>query len=68
MARRAMKIGEKRLMSRIFGFLAVVGLVAGIVFSINHYIDPLPAFVLTVVWAAVAVYYVTAPTKPDTER
>ena len=47
MARRAMRISEKRLMSRLFGVLAVAGLIAGIIFSITHYIDPLPAFVLT---------------------
>jgi hypothetical protein len=68
MARRAMGIREKRMMSRIFGVLAIAGLVAGIVFSITRYIDPLPAFVLTALWVAVTVYYATAPTKPDTER
>jgi hypothetical protein len=68
MARRAMQIREKRIMSRIFGVLAIAGLAAGIIFSITHYISPLPAFVLTALWVAVTVYYATAPTKPDETR
>jgi hypothetical protein len=68
MARRAMAVREKKLWSRVFGVLAVSALAAGIVFSIAHSIDPLPAFVLMIVWAAIAVYYATAPTKHEAKR
>jgi hypothetical protein len=68
MTRRAMPLREKRLMSRIFGALAIVGLVASVVFTVTRYIDPLPAYVITALWVAVTAYYATAPTKPDTER
>jgi hypothetical protein len=68
MARRVMAVREKNLWSRVFGVLAVLALAAGIVLSITNYIDPLPAFILMIVWAAVALYYFTAPTKPEAKR
>jgi hypothetical protein len=68
MARRAMHDREKRLMSRIFGVLAIAGLVASVVFTLTRYIDPLPAYVITALWVGVTIYYATAPPKPDSDR
>ena len=62
-----MKLREKRLMSGVFGVLAAVALILGIIFLVAHNSDYAPAFVLTVVWIIAAYYYWSAPTKPDSE-
>jgi len=55
-------------MSGLFGALAAVALIVGIVCVAVHNSDYLPAFVLTVVWVIAAYYYWSAPTKPDSQR